>query len=331
MAAALVLPGLLLVVAGLRAILRWPAGSSENTVLIGVLLLSLMPIVLSLLDVVIERGAAVGYGNLKIDFSKSRPMGSAGIMVPSNIGVRGKAVYDHETTQILDSLKRAATSEVVIIDLEEGQAWWETRLFVLLAGADRLKRPDRIVFVGKDRGTEQRFQGWSYASDLLPRLAKAHPQYERSLQATRAAARQWELVEPVDSVAAGAVPVPVQPAWPFGMLATRHTDWAFDASTGLRNELLAEQLLQDDLGLKVEAQAGPRSVSLTRLEELFRPVLIKECIDVRWPASRQTHAILETDAPYIALTEGGQYSRLVPRITLIAEVVKALVMGRGSA
>ena len=53
------------------------------------------------------------------------------------------------------------------------------RLLVLLAGAVRHKK---IVFVGKDANMDRRFQGWSYADDLLPQLVTAHPQYARSLE-----------------------------------------------------------------------------------------------------------------------------------------------------
>ena len=59
------------------------------------------------------------------------------------------------------------------------KAWWETRLLVLLARAVRHKK---IVFVGKDANMDRRFQGWSYADDLLPQLVTAHPQYARSLE-----------------------------------------------------------------------------------------------------------------------------------------------------
>jgi hypothetical protein len=68
-----------------------------------------------------------------------------------------------------------------------------------------------------------------------------------------------------------------------GALATENKRMAFDTSTGLRNELLAEQLLASDLGAKVEQGGGAISISLVRLEELFRQVLIKECIDLSWP------------------------------------------------
>ena len=89
------------------------------------------------------------------------------------------------------------------------KAWWETRLLVLLAGAVRHKKPDKIVFVGKDANMDRRFQGWSYVDDLLPQLVTAHPQYARSVESAWAAARHRELVEPQDAPDPAAVMAPV--------------------------------------------------------------------------------------------------------------------------
>lgn len=156
----------------LRATKAWPSEKIDSTVLIGVLLLGFLPVLLALVDVFIERGGVIEYGGVKIDFSKVPQMGVSGFTVPVNIGVRGEPVTDSSTTQILDSLRQAATCDAVIIDLEEGQAWWETRLLVLLAGAERLKKPEKFVFAGTDAGKAECFQGWAHASDLLPHLAR---------------------------------------------------------------------------------------------------------------------------------------------------------------
>jgi len=327
--------GLLLIlslalVAGLRMALKWPTANSDNIVLIGILLLSLLPILLALLDVIIERGGVVEYGGVKIDFSQSKEKGMVGITIAPNIGVQGTPVTDSNTMQILDTLREATNSDIVIIDLEDGQAWWETRLLVLLAGAVRLNKPDKIVFVGKEANMDRRFQGWSHPGDLLPRLLTAHPQYQRSLQAAWAANAQWNLVEPMDSPTPSAtvVPTPPTPTCLFGRLAVRHQWMAFDGATGLHNQLFAEQVLQDDLGQKIEAQGGSRDVTLTRLEELFRPVLNKEHIDLSWSQDRQLEVFITLDAPFIAVTSHETYSAIVSRQTVINEVLRALVTGK---
>jgi len=315
---------LLLLVVVLRVTIDWPSEESENILLIGVLLLSLLPVLLAVVDVLIERGGVIEYKGVKIDFSQVPRVGISGITVPVNIGVRGEPVNDSSTTQILDALKQATACDVVIIDLEEGRAWWETRLLVLLAGAERLKRPDKIVFIGTDAGKEHRFQGWAYAGDLLRHLVHAHPQYLRSLQTARAAARQWELVEPINPAnPANPGAAPIQPPWLQGALATQHPWMAFDGATGLANVLLAEQLLATDLGEKLERE--PRTISLVRLSELFRPVLNTESIDQSWASDRQISTFLDGEAPYVAITQNGSYATLVARLSILNALVKTLV------
>src|SRR5438270_4948665 len=94
LSALVLLVGLLLIVGILRAKTGWPSEKSETAVLIGVLLLSLLPLLLTLLDVIIERGGAIEVRGVKIDFAQARQTGMSGITVPANIGVRGEPVND---------------------------------------------------------------------------------------------------------------------------------------------------------------------------------------------------------------------------------------------
>jgi hypothetical protein len=234
---------------------------------------------------------------------------------------------DSDTKKILGTLRKASANDVVIVDLEDGQAWWETRLLVLLAGAVRLGKPDKIVFLGEDAGIGRKFLGWSSANELLPRLVASHPQYARSLESALAAARQWALVEPCDTPNQEDLTsiAPDQPSWLTGRLAGAYSWMAFD-STGLPNKLFAEQVLQSDLGQKLEQTPGPRSVTLVRLEELFGPVLAKDNIDLSWPAKQQLEAFLNSQASFLATTQRGTYSALVSRAALANEVLRSLTL-----
>jgi hypothetical protein len=84
--------------------------------------------------------------------------------------------------------------------------------------------PDKIVFLGKHANIDRQFRGWSYARELLPRLLAAHPQYARSLNSALAAARQWQLVEPMATAnpADTAMPLPIPPPWLSGRLVSAH-------------------------------------------------------------------------------------------------------------
>lgn len=322
-----ILVGLLFILMILKIAVPWHLSEkSEGTILAGILLFSLLPILLALIDVIIESGGRFKYGGLEVDFSQVSHMGMSGFTVPTNIGVPGQAVSDSSTTQILDTLRHAAACEVVTIDLEDGQAWWETRLLVLLAGAVRLEKPHKVVFVGKDGGVDGCFQGWGFSVNLLPYLLMAHPQYLRSYHAAQAAARQWELVEPVnppDPLNPSAVP-PRPPSMQPG-LATLHGWMAFDSATGLPNQFLAEQLLADDLGQQIEKKEGPRNISLYRLKDMFQPVLYKAVIDTSWPRERQVTEFFDCDFDYLAITQKGKYLSLSSRISVLNAFVRSMV------
>jgi hypothetical protein len=310
------LVGLLLIFVIAKTFNLWPISETSDTaVLIGTLIISLLPILLSLVDIIVERGGVIEGGGLKIDLSHV-PHTGGGFKVPSNIGVPGKAVQDSDTTNILDALRDATESEVVVIDLEDGRAWWETRLLVLLAGAVKLGRPDRLVFVGRESATEKCFQGWGAASTLLRRLLKASPEYALSYHKAVAASRQWELVEPPGTGNA--------PAWMTG-LATQHPWMAFDSNTKLPNLLLLPQLLAADLGAIIESQEAPKPINLNRLEELFGRLLHMDVIDESWPAERQARAFFDSDSPYLAVTRNREYSTLMSRASLLNVAVRNLI------
>lgn len=323
-ASILILFALLFVVVILRVALDWPSPESEPTVLLGIFLLSLVPILLVLVNTLVEQGGVVEYRGLKIDFSQAQRIEARAPTIPANIGVPGQAVSDSGTHEILEALRQAATSEIIIVDLEEGQAWWETRLLVLIAGAVRLHRPRLVVFVGTDGGTRRCFLGWSFADALLPHLLQAHPRYSQIYHATLAAARRWELVEPQGPNIQPPLPVWMQEPANVPGIAGRHPWMAFDYNTGLPNRFFAEQLLASELGAEIEQAEPPRTVSAVRLEDLFRPVLHKEHVDESWSSEHQLDAVFASDVAYIALTQNGQYKALISRMSVLNMMVRAL-------
>lgn len=323
----LIFVGLLIAFVILRKAGIWMGKDSETTVFLGMFIFSALPVILVLVDVVIERGGVFEYGGMKIDFSRVQKTGGNALAVPVNIGIRGKAITDTDTKNILEALREATSCEVIIIDLEDGCAWWETRLLVLLAGAKRLGKPHKIAFVGRHAGNDQSFQGWGYAEELFERLLKGNVEYQKNFHVAIAAARQWEMVEPVGAPdllnVAGGAPAPTWMS-PTG-LATQHTWMAFDDVTGLPNELLAEQLLASELGREIESQGRAIKISLSRLERLFWTVLHKEHIDMSWPEERQIETFFEGKSEYMAITRNGSYLTLVSRVAVLNDVVKKLV------
>jgi hypothetical protein len=314
---------LLILLAIARLVVDWPAQETERFALLGIFILSLVPILLMFIDLLAERGAKVQYRDIVVDFSASTLKAEPGIVIPANIGVSGKLVPDSGTAEILSTLRDAVTSNVVLIDLEDGKAWWETRLLILLAGAVRLGQPQTVVFVATEGGFRQCFQGWGFAAELLPLVLREHPKYPLAYHAATAAARQWALVEPLGPNLNPPLPYTSPSVFPTG-LAGAHPSMAFDNETGLPNPFLAEQLLASELAENVEQVEPPRTISVVRLEELFRPALRRERIDETWPPERQLAEFFARDSAYVALTRDGQFKSLVSRLSVLNAIVGVL-------
>lgn len=296
----------------------WGEGISDNWALLGILLLSVLPVIFALIDVFIEKGGSIEYKGIKLDFSQSIQGGFRGFKIPGNIGISGAPISDSSTTEILEAIQRATTCDLIIIDLEDGKAWWETRLLVLLTGAIRHQKPAKVVFVGTDGTKEDIFQGWAHPSDLLPLLLKSNKQYEMLYSKTVAAVQQWALIEPAGPNFQH-VPLPFMQT-----TATKHPWMAFTYESGLPNPFFGEQLLASLLGEEIESKESPKEISLARAEELFRSVLRKQAIDESWGIKQQNTEFFETDEDYLAITHKRKFKALVSRLALLSEALKSM-------
>jgi hypothetical protein len=131
-----------------------------------------------------------------------------------------------------------------------------------------------------------RFIGWAPATALLPLLLHADARYKESYATARAAAHQWELVEPL-----GRGKMPAQLPWMYGR-ALQYPWMAFDAASGLPKPLALEQFLSAELGATIEMQGQPKPISVMRLRDLFVSVLRTSSLDETWSAEKQVEVML---------------------------------------
>ena len=302
-----------------REDIGWGSDSSANVILIGVFIVGLLPVLLAAIDLIIERGGTIGYGELKIDFSKVSKSVDVSFKVPVNIGVRGNFVADSLTINILGALEEASSSSIIVIDLEDGNAWWETRLLVLLSGAERLNKPDKIVFVADNTKGEQYFLGWAGPKELMQLLLKKDLRYQQAFYAARAVAKQYESLSSFQPAGR------YTPAWMQNVLNKNYSWMAFAPGTDLPNPFLTEQILQDQLGENIERPGGAIAINSKSLLQMFDPVLNKQVIDKSWTDEQQTSELFIGDAPFIAITEHENYLTLVSRQMLLSQVLKDIV------
>jgi hypothetical protein len=199
----------------------------------------------------------------------------------------------------------------VAIDLEDGSAWWESRLLIICAGAVRLGRPEVVVFTATREGQQDRFVGWAHPAALLDRLLQANPDYAAEFQTATGTAVAARLAH-----AGQAVEAP-------GALNVLRTKGFIVYPPGVEgiNPFLEEQLLADALG---PLEAIPRPVGAGRLNDLFDPVLHRAAVDRTDLESEWFRKALRSDDDYVAVTDAGRYVALMTHGDVVSEVLLAL-------
>lgn len=322
LAVPLIAIGLLIVIALARTLFAWPGAQSDNLLLIGAFILSLLPLILLLIDMVASQGGTIAFRDLRIDFTGAvGPISS--ITIPRNISLPGQPVTDSDTTMIIDALRGSVRNDMVVVDLEQGNAWWETRLLALCVGASRLGRTDAIVFVGT-KVTAQQFLGWAPPGELVQALLQTRSEYRAPLERARVAAAQWELVPiplPGEPCPPPALPWMTGPALDHPWMA-----WRQPRSQCERNEFTLEQYLANELGQYEPPEDG--GITIVRLQALAGAVLRTTAIDQRWSDRARIDAFLGSDDDYIAVTDRGAYvgvvSRAAGQTAVLAELARQL-------
>lgn len=329
---------------GLAVVVRdtssWPTAGTDSILLVGILIVGLIPILLLLLDTVIRRGGSLSFQGVRIDLSAAAPSRPT-LTIDTNIGASGQPVNDSSSSQILDALAEAAESEVVVVDLEDGRAWWETRLLVLVAGAVRKGRPHAIVFVGTQGGKKGVYLGWSEPKALLDELLLGSPTprrdtyvklYGEAVDAEKQWAQQVALTPP------GGQPVPppglTTPPWSYGFIAWKD---------GKLNPFAFEQFFAAALGSAVEetwrqgtppTSAAPAQLAYPGAVTITEDVLngrLAHClhrigIEEEATGDEPVDVFLGDRGQFVAITRDGVYVRLAPRAALLDGLVQQLLI-----
>jgi hypothetical protein len=127
----------------------------------------------------------------------------------------------------------------------------------------------------------------------MPALLGADPRYQKSYYASRAAANQWALAEPVTEAIGGLQYVALT------RLAAAHQCMAFDSNLNLPHGLAAEQLLASKLSRLIETIEQPRMISIVRIKDLFASTLNTASIDQRASPEQQLQEFVADDSEYV--------------------------------
>ncbi|WP_157880558.1 hypothetical protein [Streptomyces katrae] len=311
-AAVLLVPVLLVVLAVAWGAARTALGlgsAPAGWVLLGIVLLSLLPVLLVLLSRAVSGGGGLDPAAVKGALTEAAAA-RYGLLVPCNVvPERGESPAGAVT-----SLRGLRGAEVVVVDLEDGHAWWEHRLLLLCAAAARLGRPAVVVFTAQQEGRPGRFAGWATPADLLQRLQDSDPDLRKAYLEACGQAAGVRLAE-----ASGAAPAArlMKELGLEGMRRLTHPPPREALHPFLEEQLLARRVDRFD--------TSPEEIDLPRLLALFTPVLHTRALERSDEDAAWLCAALLDEGDYIAFTDSGRYAGLLPGAAVARGVLLAVV------
>jgi hypothetical protein len=116
-----------LILSATKYFMGWPGVEIQRWIIILVLVISIIPLILALLDFFAFHRASLDVRGVKIDFSnfnlESSEIKRKPFDIPDNIGVKGAIVSDTAPMDIVAALDETIQSELVVIDLGRGDNW----------------------------------------------------------------------------------------------------------------------------------------------------------------------------------------------------------------
>lgn len=322
---------LLVAMAITRTVANWPSQRLEGWVLLTILALSLLPVILLLMQTLVTRGGKIQVAGVSLSFAQVSEEVAAAVRTTTlaeNLGTTEDVpVAQTSLRSILRALRRARDSEVTVVDLRQGRTWWETRLFILVAGATRRDRPTAIAFIGDRNGKPGSYLGWAPPSRLLDMHVSAVPTLGEAYDRALSKATQWQIGTPGPRQK-GQAPYVTLP-WDKNNQQTflpTMTDESPNPAFAL------ELYLQQELDFPPQQQAPDRQpedlrqhVTIQRLLELYEPVLMTDCVDIDADDAAWARLLASNPRRYFALTSADKFKALVPRDSLLAALVARMV------
>ena len=299
-----------------RRLAGWPGNAYQGWTLLAVVLLSLLPVILLVVEAAARNRGQVSAFGVSLSFagaSREAAVGLRTATLEENLNASSEpTVQQTELPSLIAALRRAHDSDVTVVDLRAGRTWWETRLFILVAGAARRGRPRALAFVGDLNGQRDIFIGWASPSRLLDLHLAADDSLRLGYASASSLTAQFELSTPI----AGS-----QTCRPsFGTRPRRSAcrRWHVGRPTPTsRSSFLQQQL-----------ETGPnqqrRYVTVTRLRELYEPALVTDHIETGSSDDDWVNLLRKQPRPFFAVTDEGSLRSLVPPDALLTALVLRL-------
>jgi hypothetical protein len=227
-------------------------------------------------------------------------------------------VAESSTSKLESAARDAARHPLLVIDLEDGRAWYWTRIFAVAALSGPFRAPVWLVFIGQEGERPRQVIGYISATKLVRELSESDPRLRRALyraEAYRAA---------------------LQAGLPNGQIPAHRYQYVFSqVGDAAFMRILIDQLQHPDPGILEPGQNAPETRDNWATPAEFRQKLaawlVEDKIDLGSPPSEQASQILgaageivlaHRDGTYQGIIHVGAFTRHLVR-QLIANVSKA--------
>jgi hypothetical protein len=301
--AAVAFAGLIIFFIVLAKLAGWPnAQNGWSLAVILAVVIALLPTIARTLTFLQQSRASIEapFG-VKISFANAI-IGADVKTLPENLVQPGAVIAESGVGELDRAAQEAAEQTVVVIDLEDGQAWYWTRLFAVAATAALLGAPKLMVLVGRRGGLPRRLGGWIRPRDFVRAVTQHDPRYDWVWRRAR---------DYLNLLRCGNQPAPSLP---------RQTQYEYtfrEIGDPAVMKILVDQMQNPEpmpSGSNpppLEDPNAPPWAALADAEARLCPWLVRAAVDLGTPERERLKAILSTQGEIAVATRDGEFAGII--------------------
>ena len=307
----------------------WPNATSGWPVAVGVaLVLAFLRVLGPVLDYLREAGAKLETPLVKLDFAGAARVVSASgrpWVLSDDLIRKSPSVPDSTLPELERSVQDFANQADIVVDLEDGGAWYTTRIFAVAATAMEIGAPRAIVLVGQKNGAPLQFGGWVKPEDVVTAFSRRDSKFatvhQRALQYLNLLRLHGDELTYTGPPAATGTVAPFPRYQQYVYQFRTYRDIAII-------RILVDQMLSpesNDPKDRLEDSQQPPWTNLGELQRLFEPWLVCEQVKVDLTAKEQVLQVLASQHDVVARTRNGQFLGMVDVGRVERDIVRQLV------
>lgn len=279
------------VFAVLRWLVQYPIESEWQFAICIAFGAALLPAVFKILAFLKTSRSSLDIAGVKIDFSNARTLPSFRITTALRHGDIN--MHDSGNMEVVNAARLLEDNAVVIVDLEDGKAWYRTRLLGVVAPSLTLGLRRTVVFLHRGRRNSQAFLGFADAATIASRLLD-DPIYRQTYSLAVANYYQNGCVDQYSNT--------------FGAPA------------------LAVTVIDRARHLELPPNSAPW-IDANGVEDLLGKALHSDAIDLDTDDGTAVIQALAADIDNIAAIEKNEFKGLIPMSRIVRDVLRKLADG----